>query len=166
MFLNSTLKILYHRWSHLTELPWQLPKKQPQEDRDNPSGAGIDPLITIHCIWHWPPSIRRLLLGPPDNHRRWRDNLDGEVLWRHPSSRHKKQKQRCQAGVQYWRLGWWKLWLECQLECSDTRWVSTICLDNLVSFFQFFVPHHNDRQCTSISDLIPLSSFLFHIAFC
>ena len=133
-----------HRWSHLTKLPWQLPK-QPWEDRDYSSGAGTDPFFTIHCIWHWIPF--HLSLRPPDNHGRGRDNLDGEELRHHPSCRHNKHKQHCQAGVQYWWRSY-KVWLECQLERSDTRWVSTTCLDIPGSFFQFVVPHNNGWWCS------------------
>ena len=143
-FLNSILKILCHRCCNLTKLPWQL-SKQPWEDRDDPSGAGTDPFFKIHCIWYW--SRFHLCLRPPDNHGRWRDNLDGEELRHHPSCRHNQHKQHRQAGVQYW-WQWCKTWLECQLERSDTRWVSTTCLDIPGSFFQFVVPHNNGWWCS------------------
>ena len=116
-----------HRWSHLTKLPWQL-HKQSGEDGDVTGRRGIDPFFTIHCIWHW---IRiHLWLRPPDNHGRWKDNLDGEELWILFASKHNQHKQHRQPGVHH-RWQRYKAWLECQMECSNTRWVSTTCLDYL-----------------------------------
>ena len=68
-----------HRSYHLPQLPLWL-SSQPWEDWDDPSGAGADHLLTIHCIRHW-TLWQQLCLRPPDNHGRRRDNFDGKELW-------------------------------------------------------------------------------------
>ena len=41
------------------------------------------------------------------------------------------------CGVQYW-WKWYKIWLECQLECSDPRWVLTTSLDVSGKLFNYW----------------------------
>ena len=63
-------------------------------------------------------------LRPPDSHGWGRDHLDGEELWNVFAGQHKKQEQYRQALLRNW---WecYKVRLECQMDCSGIRWVST-----------------------------------------
>ena len=63
-------------------------------------------------------------LRPPDSHGWGRDHIDGEELWNVFAGQHKKQEQYRQALLRNW---WecYKVRLECQMDCSGIRWVST-----------------------------------------
>ena len=79
---------------------------------------------------------------PPDNHGWWRDNLDEEALWLHPSDRDNKHKQHCEPLLCYRRQWFYNAWLECQLECVDTRQVTLVlnggsCIPNLAIMIIF-----------------------------
>ena len=120
-FLSSSWRTPCHRRCQLAKPPWQL-SQQCQEARHNRSGEANDNLHRIHHFQNWVPFY--LCLWPPNNHRRGRNNLDGEKLWQIPPSLyHKPDQHRPHLLYQQWHH--YKTWLESQLECSDKRLVST-----------------------------------------
>ena len=128
IFLNSISDTLFHRCSHITKLPWEVWQK-PWHYWHDKSWGGTSHFSTLWGIWPcWLCDLWWLWL--PDNHKRRRDNPDGEDVRHRPARRPDQQQQHCQSWVHCWWLWLWRNWLECQLECGGTGWVSsTICLD-------------------------------------
>ena len=111
---------LYNRCFNLSKPPWRL-SQQPWPDRYNNGGSRPHSVITLYFIPPWLYLQLRLC----NNHRRWRYNLDGTKMC-HVSFGQCDQPDKYGQNLHQNKPRSSKVWLECHLECSDTRWASDV----------------------------------------
>ena len=116
--LEFNLKPCWHRCCQITKLSWQL-SCQPEKNSGNASWGGNGNTFTIHRIQNCK------LQRQTENHGWGRDCLGGWGLWFFPANQDQECKQRHRDVLRNW-CWWYSRRLECQMECSDTRWVIII----------------------------------------